>query len=161
MPRINFRMGHQYEIDLRGKLRYGEVSEQRLAERFTDGRLSGLLNEELLAAHFRGLSRNEAIGGPNDLFGVNGEKYEVKTVTRKVSFRPSNQHGQGRVKDDAAALERMQSLHGYILVDVRRMPAVTVYFVSAAALITRQRFEMTARQFDRLIPGLLQASRAG
>ena len=38
MPRINFRMGYQYEIGWRGKLRYGDVSEQRLAERFTDGR---------------------------------------------------------------------------------------------------------------------------
>ena len=162
MPKIEFQLGHQYPIDLREKLRYGDIAEQRLARRFTDGRLSGLLNEELAVAHFRGLRLNENAGAEHDLFGDAGERYEVKTVTPNgLKFRPSNQYGQGRIRDDAAALERIRALTGYVLVDVRRMPNVTVYFVSSAALVRlaqEGRYELSAAQFDRRIPDLLQWS---
>ena len=78
-----------------------------------------------------------------------------------LKFRPSNQYGQGRIPDDAAALERILDLTGYILVDVRCMPNVTIYFVSSAALARlaqEGRYELSAAQFDRRIPDLLQWS---
>ena len=160
MPKIAFQLGRQYQINLREKLRYGDIAEQRLARRFTDGRLSGLLNEELVVAHFRGLRLNENAGAAHDLFGDAGERYEVKTVTPNgLKFRPSNQYGVGRIRDDAAALERILALTGYILVDVRRMPNVTIYFVSSAALARLAeigRYELSAAQFDQRIPDLLQ-----
>lgn len=162
MPKLDFQLGHSYVINLREKLRYGDITEQRLARRFTDGRLSGLLNEELVVAHFSGLHINEDAGASYDIYSDRAGLYEVKTVTpRAVSLRPSNQHGQGRIKDDDIALERILSITGYILVDVRDMPLVTVHFVSSAALARLGRYEMTAAQFDRRIHLLLQWSRGG
>lgn len=162
MPKLDFQLGRSYDINLREKLRYGDITEQRLARRFTDGRLSGLLNEELIVAHFSGLHINEDAGASYDLTGETGERYEVKTVTPNgLKFRPSNQYGVGRTRDDAAAQERILSIDYYILVDVRDMPDVTVHFVSSAALVRLGRYEMSAQQFDRSIPLLLQWSRGG
>lgn len=124
-----------YNLDMQGHLKYGSVIPQRLYERFTDGRISGLLNEDLLQSLFTGLTRNDIGGGSHDLMDREGRKYEARTVTRHgVNLRPSNQKGQGRRIDDAAAMARRCELHAFIFVDVRLCPLYRIYATEARTL---------------------------
>ena len=143
-------LGVAYRLGLQGHLKYGSVIPQRLYERFTDGRISGLLNEDLLQSLFTGLTRNDIGGGSHDLIDREGRKYEARTVTRHgVNLRPSNQKGQGRRIDDKAAMARRRDLYAFVFVDVRLCPRYRIYAVEAQKL--GRSMGIKPHEFDELL----------
>lgn len=108
------------------------------------------MNEDLLQSLFTGLTRNDIGGGSHDLMDREGRKYEARTVTRHgVNLRPSNQKGQGRRIDDAAAMARRCELHAFIFVDVRLCPLYRIYATEARTL--GQSMSIKPHEFDELL----------
>ena len=143
-----------YLVDLsKGGMKYGPVAEQRLHVEFKDGRIAGLVNEELIAEVF-GMTRMRDQGAPYDLLHqprgeVEPLKLDAKGLNAKygVSFLPSNQKGKGRKKDLPAYHERRAFLDGYIVVDLRGSPRFTILGIEAHK--APDKGSWTERQWDQ------------
>lgn len=148
---MKFTFMQPYLVDLsRGGMKYGPVPEQRLHLEFRDGRIAGLVNEELIAEVF-GMTRLRSKNAPYDLLHqepgeVDPLKLDAKGLTDKVSFLPSNQVGQGRTKDLPAYHERRAFLDGYVVVDLRASPRFTILGIEAYKAPDKGHW--TARQWD-------------
>lgn len=152
MPKPRIRQNTLYIVDMTGNISYGPVSSQRMYERFSDGRLPGLLNTDLLQFLFKGMTKIYIGGGSHDLRDDNGLRYKARTVTNNnkgVEFRPSNQRGQGRAEDDQAAMQDRRDVDFFIVVDVRESPIYKIFMVPNATIGAQMKF--TVGQIDRLV----------
>ena len=152
MSKVPFTFGQPYRIDLsNGGMRYGSVSEQRLAEVYTDGRVAGLVNEHLVESIFQGMTVVADKGAPFDLLWQDGDmvrKLEARGLNANgISFLPSDQKGKGRSKDIPAYLLRRSQLDGYVVVDLRRSPVFTVLGITNR--LAPDKGDWTMRQWDR------------
>ena len=146
-----------YLVDLgQGGMKYGSVSEQRLAEVYTDGRVAGLVNEHLLESIFRNLTVVSDKAAPYDLaWEVQGSSrlhtLEARGITGAggVNFLPSDQKGKGRRKDLPAYHARRDALDGYVLVDVRQSPRFKVLGLHAHLAPTKGNW--TLHEWNRML----------
>ena len=129
MNKVAFEVCQPFMIDLsHGGFRYGPIPERRLAEVFKDGRVAGLLNEDLAECIFRDMDRVDDRNAPYDLLWhepgcLMASKIDMKGLTRNgVNFLPSYQKGKGRKENTAEYFERRNQLDYYIVADIRLSP---------------------------------------
>lgn len=144
------KLGVVYRLDLTDKIMFGPIKKQILYERFTDGRISGLLSEDLANSLYNNITKAPSEKSFYDVMDDEGRKYECRTITRKgSSLLPSNQLGQGRRRDLQKHQEKQRSLFAYIFTDIRHSPIFRIVAVPINLLDGKT--SITSLQFDRLI----------
>ena len=106
--------------------------------------------EDLVATIFTNIVKADSNTDSYDLKDSEGHLYECRTIRLKgTSLIPSKQIGSGREFDEAEHLQKLSWLYGYIFVDIRFMPILTIVAIKSHKL--QQKKYITARQFDKLI----------
>ena len=80
-----------------------------------DGRIIGRLGEFWVD----GKRQNE--NAPFDVKNEDGERIEVRSITKKVSFASSKEVGYGSTVTDKGFKEKLNSLDKYLLLDIRTL----------------------------------------
>jgi hypothetical protein len=115
-----------FDVDLTGRLRIGALSIHKLHHALSDGRVLGLLVEDLLACEVHGLAKAEHSGAAHDLFcsGLRST-YECKTSkTGSFSVAPSRMKGIGRTFNAADCLEQIKGVDGLLLGNTANFPLI-------------------------------------
>lgn len=147
---IALKIGIVYCLDLTDKVQLGPISKQTLYERLTDGRISGLLAEDLANALYNNMTKAPSQNSGFDLFDSEGRKYECRTVTRGgTNLVPAVQIGAGRKIDLAKHQEKLDYLYAYVFVDVRNSPLFRLVAIEVERLESRLR--ITPSEFEQLI----------
>jgi hypothetical protein len=130
---LDFQLDKRYEIDLTGHLRFGLIPCKELVNIFSDGRLMGLLSENLIVSIFNTIEHADTKICPYDLLDVvSGQTFEVKSFTKDgVKTSPSGMQGSGRTYDKGEHRRRMQGVDYFIFVDIRNFPIVTLIPIDA------------------------------
>lgn len=148
-----FKIGERAKLDLTDKMQLGPIKKQTLYERFTDGRISGLLAEDLVSALYNNLTKSPAENTPYDLIDVDGNKYEVRTVTKGgVQLIPSAQIGTGRKYDEDKHRVKHDSLYAYIFIDVRDSPLFYITGIKKSDVPFKKK--LTSAGFNNLLENL-------
>lgn len=105
-------------------------------EYFTDGRRVSFILERRIAREILGGTIAESEGAEYDLLDTQGNKWEVRSVTRGgVYFCPSYMVGSGRSFSEPGFLAKLAEIKGYILADVDGFPNVPFYVVLAEEVL--------------------------
>lgn len=88
-------------------------SEKEALEFLNDGRIMGRLGE------FWGNGKRQKENSPFDIKDENGDRLEVRSITKKVSFASSKEIGFGRRVSKNGFEEKLNSLDKYLLLDIR------------------------------------------
>ena len=148
-----FTLKNRYKIDLTNKMELGAIPKQTLYKRFTDGRISGLLAEDLLNALYNNLTKAPSESSPYDLLDDNGNKYESRVVTKRgVNLNPSNQIGSGRSYNEDKHRTKHESLYAYIFIDVRDSPIFYIVGINRNDVPFVKK--LSPNSFDKLLKDL-------
>ena len=149
----SLRLRVVYKLDLTDRIRFGPIKKQILYERFTDGRISGLLAEDLANSLYNNLMKSPTEQSSYDIMDDEGNRYECRTITlRGANLIPSNQIGKGRQYDAEAHHKKVGSLHAYIFTDIRHSPIFYIVAIPVKQLGGAKR--ISTNQFDGLISDL-------
>lgn len=85
-----------------------------------DGRIIGRLGEFIYASNMEG-SRTKSEGTSYDVDGKNGERLEVRSITKAISFASSKEVGYGRSVTEEGYSKKLDSLDSYIGIDFRNL----------------------------------------
>jgi hypothetical protein len=117
-----------------------------------DGRITGRLGEFWVD----GKKQNE--NAPFDVKNNNGERIEVRSITKKVSFASSKEVGYGRSVTEEGFNQKLNSLDKYLLLDIRDLKEGKVHMIE----INKEQLEklpigknkdMTAEKFYKIYDG--------
>lgn len=119
-----FNPQRAFDIDLTGKLVYGDIPTNILHELLKDGRITGLLVEHLLDTSFRNLTKAGGAGEAFDLFeSKTRHVYECKSArTAPFNIAPSNMKGKGRKFERLECEARLLDVNGVILCQLDAFP---------------------------------------
>ena len=148
-----------------GKIKFLDIPERELYHFFADGRVTGLLMDQMLNSRYKNLSamRNGANKG-FDLYQNGGDGatpakpllWETKVWTKHgCDLAPSVMKGKGRTYDkDEFHANAKKLTGGFIVVDIRQFPAMKVFGITTAqhAALGHPR-KITDDIFHRLIKG--------
>lgn len=127
MRKIKFQTGVIYEFDLSDAIRFGPIRKQKLWDKFTDGRIAGLLGQAFVESMYNNFSPAPSENSSYDLIDDNGNHYEVRTFTRNgASLIPSAQRGTGRTFNEKEYLAKRNNIHAYIFIDIRNSPKFSI-----------------------------------
>lgn len=117
-----------------------------------DGRITGRLGEFWVD----GKRQNE--NAPFDVKNDSGERIEVRSITKKVSFASSKEVGYGRSVTEEGFNQKLNSLDKYLLLDIRDLKngKVDMIEVNKDVLDTLpigKNKEMTAKKFYEIYDG--------
>ena len=144
------KLGVVYKLDLTNKIEFGPIKKQTLYERFTDGRISGLLSEDLANALYNNITKSPSEKSTFDIMDNEGRKYECRTLTESgASLLPSNQVGKGRYYNETEHVRKLEALHAYIFTDIRNSPIFRIVAIPIEDLGQRKR--ISCKMFDELI----------
>lgn len=106
-----------------------QLTVNEVNEYFRDGRRGSFLMELTLAKVLNGtLSRT---GDSFDLTLSGTQKWEIRSLTTRISFANSNNKGKGRVFNEDNFLGKLDSIAGYIVTDLNNFPNVPYYKIDA------------------------------
>ncbi len=105
------------------------ISENDVKLYFTDGRKVSFLYERRLTYEIVKGKLAQSEGKGYDIIDLQGNKWEVRSITKRVYFNPSNQVGSQRKFDEIKFLEKLQEIKGYILVDIMSFPEVPFWII--------------------------------
>ena len=88
-----------------------------------DGRIIGRLGEFWVP----GIRQNE--NSSFDVKNNQGERIEVRSITKKVSFASSKEVGSGRKVTDKGFNDKLNSLDKYLLLDIRDLEKGKVHMI--------------------------------
>ena len=109
-----------------------KIQPEDVREYFTDGRRVSFILERRLAREVLKGRVAESEGADYDLTDANGDKWEVRSITRGgVYFCPSYMVGSGRAFASAGFLAKLKEIKGYLLADVEMFPDVPFFVVSS------------------------------
>jgi hypothetical protein len=93
----------------------GLNSKEQAFDFMNDGRIVGRLAEFWVD----GIRQNE--NSSFDVENAQGERIEVRAITKKVSFASSKEVGFGRKVTDKGYIEKLNSLDKFVLADIRSL----------------------------------------
>ncbi len=130
---MKIKLNKTYNFAYRGKVSFGDLSEEECHEVLQDGRFAAPFMERQLTKHFPELVHVDKPG--YDHVDPTGQRYDAKNFTKRgLKFMPSNQIGQGREFDKEVAHEKSSDLI-YICCDIVEFPKVRVIFKKGSDLI--------------------------
>lgn len=92
------------------------LSPDRALKFLNDGRVIGRLGEFIIEEHGLG-DRSSKENTPYDNISSDGQKIEVRSLTKSVSFASSKEVGYGRQVTESGFAEKLNSLDYYVCVD--------------------------------------------
>ena len=150
---IALEKGVIYRLDLTNKVKLGPISKQILYERLTDGRIFGLLAEDLVNSIYNNITKAPSQRSSFDFLDVEGRKYECRTITHHgANLVPAAQIGAGRKIDLGKHKQKLDMLHAYVFVDVRDSPRFSLVAISVERL--HKKIRISVKEFEELINGL-------
>jgi hypothetical protein len=109
-----------------------KITESDVRNYFTDGRRVSFILERRLAYEVLKGRLAPSEGAGYDLIDSNGDKWEVRSITRGgIYFSPSYMVGSGRSFKEAGFLKKLKDVKGFILSDVESFPDVPFWIVSS------------------------------
>ena len=108
-----------------------KLLDSEVCEYFTDGRrVSFLLERRIAREVLHGkISGNENTG--YDITDSIGNKWEVRSITKRVYFPPSKNVGSGREFNKDDFLGKLREIKGYYLVDVMQFPKMPYWSLNS------------------------------
>lgn len=129
--KIEFNKTYDFNIN---NVSFGSIPKARIHEFFKDGRVASFFLEEQLQHWFPELTRIEG-NKDHDHIDTVGRKYDAKNFTKNgLSFKPSNQKGQGRKFNKSVAHSKAKKLI-FICCDIVEFPKVRVRFIRGPELV--------------------------
>jgi hypothetical protein len=130
---MKIELNKTYDFNI-NNVSFGSISKARIHEFFKDGRVASFFLEEQLQHWFPELTRIEGNKG-HDHVDTHGRKYDAKNFTKGgLSFKPSNQRGQGRKFIKSVAHSKAKKLI-FICCDIVEFPKVRVRFIRGSELV--------------------------
>lgn len=127
----------KYTVD---PISYGPLDTDLLKYKFKDGRITGLLLEDLYDALFRNVTKSSDKSSEWDLFVVDNHRsyhYQSKVISSGKSefdLSPSYMKGKGRKYIEKDMHDIMRRLDGYVLTDISNFPDLVIYTLPAKPL---------------------------
>lgn len=150
---IDLTFQKRYVIDLTGQIIIGNIPEMLLYDRLQDGRIMGLLAEDIIAGHFNGLTRTKHNGASADLIKTDCRvpmRIQCKSFKEQsVSVAPSKMKGVGRKFSEQDFDEYSDEIDGWLLIDISSFPKMIVYALDAATAASVWRISATDAKIYR------------
>ena len=102
---------------------------------FTDGRKVAFIFERRITNEITGGELADSEGADHDIVDVDGKRWEVRSISKKTYFCPSYMVGSGRTFEEDGFLRKINSIAGYILVDIGEFPNVPFWKISSANVL--------------------------
>ena len=97
-------------------------------EYFKDGRRGSFVVERRIAREIIGGKISESEGSAFDVYDSEGNKWEVRSLTRSgIYFCPSYMVGAGRKFDEAGFQAKLDEIKGYYVARITTFPKVEVF----------------------------------
>ena len=95
---------------------------------FQDGRRCSFITERRIAREIIGGKISESEGSAFDVYDGEGNKWEVRSLTRSgIYFCPSYMVGAGRKFDEAGFQAKLDEIKGYYVARITTFPEVEVF----------------------------------
>lgn len=127
----------KYTVD---PISYGPLDTDLLKYKFKDGRITGLLLEDLYDALFRNVTKCSDKASEWDLYVTENSHsyhYQSKVISSKSStfdLSPSYMKGKGRRYNETEMSAVIRRMDGYVLTDISQFPDLVIYSVPARPL---------------------------
>ena len=111
------------------------LTHSEVREYFTDGRrVSFILERRICREIVQGTLPSEGAGF--DLIDENGQKWEVRSITRGsgIYFSPSYMQGSGRRFDKDGFITKLSEIEGYFVGDVEKFPKIPVWKIPGSTV---------------------------
>jgi hypothetical protein len=122
-------MTKKFKIDLTLVARGLGLPDTECRALFSDGRMVGHFVERKLVYEF-GWKLSASKSSPWDAVDSFGKRLEIRCLTDKIIFRPSNQIGQGRDFEESSFIDKLKQIDGYVIVDIKKLPELGVIEVA-------------------------------
>ena len=126
------KLGESHLINLTGKCKLGDIPEFTLYQKLRDGRIMGLLVEDIIENHFANISKVKNPNAAFDLFLHYGEEWLLvqckSSKTNKFCICPSHMKGKGRRFEYNKFLEYLNKFDVFVFAYIAEFPLVTVTF---------------------------------
>jgi hypothetical protein len=130
-----FANGGLLTFDVKALSQGMRITEQEVIDYFTDGRRVSFVMERRIAREvFQGkLSSSE--GKAWDIEDENGDRWEVRSLSKKIYFCPSYMVGKGRKFDEPGFLQKLETIRGYAISDITLFPEVQVWLIEGREVL--------------------------
>jgi len=134
-------------INLRDSVSFGPIARSVLSERFKDGRLFGLLAEDLICSHFSNIIKTESNTTKGfDLIANEIGKIEVKSFTKNgCDVSPSFMKGIGRSFDESNYNEFLDGISGICICDNIDFPDVYIILKHPDFFLAKRKIHVSER----------------
>jgi hypothetical protein len=143
----------RYSFSLRGRAKLGYIKENLLYERLRDGRIIGLLAEDIIESEFSGVTRVAGSGCSSDLIKHDcspAQRLQCKSYRgHGADLSPSGMKGKGRCFSREDFLKYCQSFEAFLLVDVERFPELVVHAISVQSILGLARISKSSATISR------------
>lgn len=107
-----------------------KITKDDVKDYFTDGRRASFVIERRIAYEVLHGSRPDSEGEEYDIIDKDGNKWEVRSITKGgIYFCPSNMVGKGRKFNLAGFLVKLNQIKGYIVADITQFPNVPFWII--------------------------------
>src|SRR5574337_117313 len=163
----NLEFQRHYTIDLTGQLKVGNIPSKRLYTRMQDGRILGLLVEDIVVHSFNDMIMSESNGAPIDFFKIDAVSIkDLQSKTFKsscVSLTPSKMKGAGRKFDLKEFMAYTSKIDGWVFTHTSDFPLLHIYtletpLVMSAWKITRSDAKISLDDIKRLTISAVSSS---
>jgi hypothetical protein len=114
--------------DLEALARELHLTVDETLEYFKDGRRGSFVVERRIAREIIGGKISESEGSAFDVYDSEGNKWEVRSLTRSgIYFCPSYMVGAGRKFDESGFQAKLDEIKGYYVARITTFPEVDVY----------------------------------
>lgn len=112
-----------------------KIGDQHVLEYFKDGRRVSFVIERRLAEMLGGVIADSENSG-YDIKDKKNQKWEVRSLTKKIYFCPSYMIGSGRNFTEEGFISKLKEIHGYIVADVLQFPTVPYWMLEKEQILT-------------------------
>jgi len=139
MAKSRLIFNHRQRFSLSKKIKIGDIPEMLLYDRLRDGRIIGLLIEDIIATEFIGITRVISNGCTHDLI-----KSDCKTPIRlqcksyknnKLSIIPSYMLGTGRKYDYIGMMNYLENIDAFIFIKIDNFPELETITIKTEDII--------------------------
>ena len=126
-------------VSLYKQIKIGNIPEMLLYDRLRDGRIIGLLIEDIIANEFSGITRVVGNGCAHDLVKTDCKipiRLQCKSYkNNKLSITPSYMVGSGRKYDYDGMISYLDNIDAFVFIKIDDFPELEIITVKTSDLI--------------------------